>query len=103
LCTLAAFVTEDFEAVVSPFGAGCSYMVSWPLRYLAQGKMKAVIGGWDPSDRKFMKTDEMTFSVPYEMYESFLKNWEKSFLLTETWGGVRKKVEKSRQAWGETK
>ena len=38
LCTLATFATGDFEIVVSPFGAGCSYIVTWPLRYLSQGK-----------------------------------------------------------------
>lgn len=101
LCTLATFVTEDFDVVCSPFGAGCSYMVTWPLHYLAQGKMKAVLGGWDPSDRKFMKTDEMTFSVPYEMYSLFLERWKDSFLLTDTWAGVKKKIAKSTQAWGE--
>ena len=101
LCTLATFVTEDFEAVASPFGAGCSYMVTWPLHYLKQGRMRAVIGGWDPSDRKFMKTDEMTFSVPYEMYTLFLERWENSFLLTDTWAGVKKKISRSREAWGE--
>jgi len=101
LCTLATFATEDFEAVMSPFGAGCSYIVTWPLHYLEQGRMKAVIGGWDPSDRKFMKPDEMTFSVPYQMYLLFLEKWEKSFLLTETWAGVKKKISKSRETWGE--
>lgn len=101
LCTLASFVTEDFEVVVSPFGAGCSYMVSWPLRYMAQGKTKAVLGGWDPSDRKFLKTDEATFSIPYGMYLHFLEKWQDSFLTTETWAGVKKKIAKSRGAWGE--
>jgi len=52
---LATFVTNDFEAVMSPFGAGCSNLVTWPLKYLEQGRLKAVLGGWDPSDRKFFK------------------------------------------------
>lgn len=101
LCTLASFVTGDFEVVVSPFGAGCSYLVTWPLRYLSLGMQKAVLGGWDPSDRKFMKTDEMTFSMPYGMYAGFLAKWEQSFLATRTWEGVRKKIDRSREAWGE--
>ena len=101
LCTLATFATEDFEVVVSPFGAGCSYIVTWPIHYLKQGRMKAVLGGWDPSDRKFMKTDELTFSIPYEMYLLFLERWENSFLLTDTWAGVKKKIARSREAWGE--
>ncbi len=101
LCTLAAFVTEDFEVVVSPFGAGCSSIVSWPLLYLARGVSKAVLGGWDPSARKFMKTDEATFSIPYGLYRLFLEKWRDSFLLTQTWEGVKKKIAKSRQAFGE--
>jgi len=92
LCTLATFVTEDFEVVSSPFGAGCSHIVTWPLHYLQHGRMKAVLGGWDPSERKFMQTDEMTFSVPYGMYLLFLEKWDKSFLLSKTWDGVKKKT-----------
>jgi hypothetical protein len=101
LCELATFVTEDFEVVVSPFGAGCSYMVAWPLKYMAQGRTKAVLGGWDPSDRKFLKKDEATFSIPYEMYLLFLERWQDSFLKTETWTGIKKRIAKSREVWGE--
>ncbi|MFZ5427529.1 MAG: DUF169 domain-containing protein [Thermodesulfobacteriota bacterium] len=103
LCFLASFVTGDFEAVMSPFGAGCSYMTSWPLHYLKQGRLKAVLGGFDPSERKFLKTDEMTFTVPFEMYGRFLDSWPESYLATDTWEGVRKKIARSRQAFGEGK
>ena len=98
---LATFVTNDFEAVRSPFGAGCTNIVTWPLKYLAQGELKAVIGGWDPSDRKFMKPDELTFSVPMEMFERMVNRWKESFLTTDTWAHVRKRIERSRKAWGE--
>jgi hypothetical protein len=101
LCTLATFVTGDFEIVVSPFDAGCSHIATWPLRYLAQGKTKAVLRAWDASDRKFLKTDEMTFSIPYETYTLFLERWEDSFLRTDTWSGVKKKIARSREIWGE--
>lgn len=98
---LATFVTNDFEAVSSPFGAGCSNIVSWPLRYLSAGKLKAVLGGWDPSDRKFLKPDELTFTVPYEMFDSMVRRWPDSFLKTPTWEIVRKKIDRSRRIWGE--
>jgi uncharacterized protein (DUF169 family) len=100
---LASFVTNDFEAVISPFGAGCSNIVSWPLHYLSRGKLKAVLGGWDPSARKFYKTDEITFAVPYEMYERMVSRWPESFLTTVTWETVLKKVNRSKKAWGEPK
>ena len=99
---LATFVTNDFEAVSSPFGAGCSNIVTWPLRYLAQGKLKAVLGGWDPSDRKFLKPDEITFTVPFEMFTRMVNRWPESFLKTATWEVVRKKAARSRKAWGES-
>ncbi len=100
---LATFVTNDFEAVMSPFGAGCSSIVTWPLKYLAEGRLKAVVGGWDPSDRKYLKPDELTFSMPTEMFETMVIRWRESFLTTETWAVVRKRIERSRIAWGEDK
>ncbi len=101
LCNLAAFVTDDFEIVATPWGSGCSFLVTWPLHFLAQGKARAVLGCGDPSARKFMKTDEMTFTIPYALYETFLDRWKESFLETDTWNIVKKKIEKSKQALGE--
>ncbi len=92
---LAMFVTNDVEAVMSPWGAGCSDIVTWPLKYLRQGKMKAVVGGWDPSCRKYLKTDEITFSMPFEMYRRMIERWPDSFLVAEAWKTVLKKIERS--------
>jgi uncharacterized protein (DUF169 family) len=98
---LATFVTNDFEAVLSPFGAGCANIVAWPLKYLERGQLKAVLGGWDPSDRKFLKPDEITFAVPQEMFERMIRRWRDSFLTKEAWKTVRKKIELSRKTWKE--
>ncbi len=98
---LATFVTNDFEAVQSPFGAGCSNLVTWPLKYLERGQLKAVLGGWDPSDRKFLKPDEITFAVPYEMFDRMVRRWRDSFLTREAWKTVRTKIALSRKAWKE--
>jgi uncharacterized protein (DUF169 family) len=98
---MASFVTNDLEAVVSPFGAGCSNIVTWPLHYLARGDLKAVLGSWDPSCRRFLKTDEITFTVPMEMFRRMTERWEESFLAGNTWQTVRKKILRSRRTWGE--
>ncbi len=98
---LATFVTNDFEAVMSPFGAGCSNIVTWPLKYLEQGLLKAVLGGWDPSDRRFLKPDEITFAVPWEMFVRMVQRYRDSFLMRPTWALVRKKIELSRKVWKE--
>jgi hypothetical protein len=69
--------------------------------YLAPGKLKAVLGGWDPSDRKFLKPDEITFTVPFEMFKRMVKRWPETFLTNKTLATERKKIERSRKAWGE--
>lgn len=99
---LAAFVTNDPEAVLSPWSAGCGSIGVWPLHYLVRGKNKAVVGGWDPSARKFYKTDELTFTVPFEMFRAMLNRFGESFLMTKTWETVQKKIARSKKAWGET-
>jgi uncharacterized protein (DUF169 family) len=98
---LTAFVTGDFQAVAAPFGADCSQVVTWPLKFLQQGQLKAVLGGFDPSARKFHRPDELSFAVPWELFRRLANRWPESFLTGETWAGVRKKIRHSRKVWGE--
>jgi len=97
---LATFVTNDPEVVVSPWSAGCGSLVVWPLHYLSKGQNKAVIGGWDPSARKFFKTDELTFTVPFQMFTDMHSRYSESFITTKNWEIVRKKIARSNNAWG---
>jgi hypothetical protein len=69
------------------------------MKFLAQRTPKAVLGGWDPSARKFFGTDELSFTVPFDMFRRMLDSYEGSFLGRHTWGLVRKKIDKSRWAW----
>jgi uncharacterized protein (DUF169 family) len=98
---LAAFVTNDPEVVASPWSAGCGSVVVWPLHYLSKGLTRAVVGGWDPSARKFYKTDELSITVPYQMFSDMLNRFEESFLQTKSWATVQKKIERSKKSWGE--
>lgn len=96
---LAAFVTSDPEVVTSPWSASCGSLVAWPLHYLDKGMNKAVIGGWDPSARKFFKTDELSFTIPFDMFGQMIDRFGGSFLKTKTWENVQKKINKSKNAW----
>ena len=96
------FTTGDVDSVASPFGAGCTGIIAWPLYYKEQGIEKAIIGGFDPSARKFMKTDELTFTVPLSLYKKMLAALPESmFNVDGDWPTVRKKVDRSAKAWGE--
>jgi uncharacterized protein (DUF169 family) len=102
LFTQTTFTTGDVDSVASPFGAGCTNILSWPLYYKEQGMEKAVLGGFDPSARKFMKTDELTFTVPLSLYEKMLNALPESmFNVGDAWSIVRKKVNRSAKTWGE--
>jgi len=99
LHSLAGFAAGNHNAVAAPFGSGCANIIAWPLVYQQRGIECAVLGGFDPSARKFMKTDELTFAVPLSLYRKMLDVMEQSALTRHTWQGVRKKVGKSREAW----
>ena len=99
---LVAYVTNDPDVVASPWSAGCGSLAVWPLHYLTRGKNKAVVGGWDPSARKFFKTDELSFTVPFQMFNSMVDRYGESFLMTKSWTTVQKKITRSKKIWGES-
>ena len=98
---LAMFVTNDPEVVASPWGPGCGSIVTWPLHYASKGQNKAVVGGWDPSARMFFKTDELSFTVPFAMFVDMVTRFDESFLKTDSWATVQKKINRSKKSWGE--
>ena len=99
LYTLACYAAGSHLAVASPFGAGCTNIIAWPLVYQQRGEERAVLGGFDLSARKFMKTDELTFSAPLPLYRKMLAAMESSALTRHTWENVRKKVNRSAKTW----
>jgi len=103
LQTMVYFVTGDYSAVEVKFGSACAHMVSWPRTFAVQGQQRAVLGGCDPSARKFMKTDEILLTIPLGMYDNMLTSMPESLLGTKTWENVMKKVNRSNMAWNETK
>lgn len=96
---LVGYVTGDPLAVASPWSAACGSLVAWPMKFMAQRTPKAVVGGWDPSARKFFEPDELSFTLPFGMFVKMLETYEGSFLSHHTWLIVKKKIEASRRAW----
>ncbi len=96
---LAFFVTNDPEVVASPWGAACANLVIWPRNYKAKGRTRAVLGGWDISARKFFRPDELSLSMPFDLFEGMLDRYEESFLTRKNWSTVKKKIAKSRDVW----
>ncbi len=88
--------TRKIRGVRSTFD---SYQIKTRVKRRLDPFIRAVLGGWDPSARKFFNTDELTFTVPYDMFEQMVKRFGESFLTTKTWATVQKKIARSNQAW----
>jgi len=93
------FVINDIKAVATPFGAGCSHIVTWPRRYHGRGEIKVALGAWDPSCRKYHKTEELSFVVASKLFGEMLDRWRESFLTTKTWQLCMKKVALNETTW----
>ena len=92
LFTLANFDQAEPNGTITPFGAGCGSIVHYPfLESLAERK-RAVIGMFDPSARPCVPAGVLTFAVPMARFEKMIGYMEESFLITETWTTVRKRI-----------
>lgn len=92
LCALTSFTTGEPESVVAPFGAGCTNITAWPRHYREIGLQRAVLGGNDMTCRSFYKLDEMSFAVTTDLYRKMLEAAPDSFLKTEMWEKVKKRI-----------
>ena len=89
LVTLANFDQMEQENVRIKFGAGCVQAI----RYILAGENKdCYIGLTDPSARKVIEKELLSFTIPYERYLEMEDKVEKSFLVHETWKGIAKRI-----------
>ncbi len=93
LFTLANFDREDASGVFAPFGSGCSSIVYYPYLEKKAEKPRAILGMFDVSARPCVAENLLTFAVPFEKFRTMVDNMEESFLITESWGKVRKRIE----------
>ncbi len=92
LFTLSNFDEAKPNAVFAPFGAGCSTIVQYPYLEKDSRRPRAVIGLFDVSARPFVPATVLTFSVPLSKFLRMIDNMEESFLITDSWGKVQKRI-----------
>ena len=93
LFTLFRFDESDRNAVSAPFGSGCSTIVQYPYLEKSSDHPKAIIGMFDLSARPFVPQNVLTFSVPMTRFANMIDNMEESFLITETWRNIQKRMD----------
>jgi hypothetical protein len=95
LFTLANFDEVDANAVIAPFGSGCSSIVYHPYRELDAQRPRAVLGMFDVSARPCVPSDVLTFAVPWPKFVRMADQMDESFLITGSWRKVRSRMQRS--------
>ena len=92
LFVLVGFYTNDLEAMIAPFGAGCTNIYTWVRKYMLEGNPKVVLGGLDITARPFIGENELSLSMPYTMFLDLLECYKDSFVYTRSWEMVKKRI-----------
>jgi hypothetical protein len=93
--TLTNYDEAEANGVFSPFGAGCATIVYYPFIERESDRPRAVMGMLDVSARPCVPTDVMTLAVPFRKFEKMVANMEESFLITDSWKKVERRIRKN--------
>ena len=92
LFTLANFDEADPQAVIAPFGSGCSSIVYHPYQELQSNRPRAVLGMFDVSARPCVPPNVLSFAVPWPKFAAMIDQMDQSFLITGSWQQVRSRL-----------
>lgn len=93
LFTLTGYSLESLEAVNSPFGSGCSTILTYALKEAEKKEPHAILGMFDVSARPMVEKDILTLSMPFSVFLRLLENVSGSFVGTESWKKVRQRIQ----------
>jgi len=92
LFTLANYDQSDPDSSIAPFAAGCGSIVYFPYMEKDAARPRAVIGLFDVSARPCVQEGILTFSVPMIKFTKMISYMDESFLITDSWKKVQKRI-----------
>ena len=92
LVTLANYDQPTQDSVQVQFGAGCVQSLLYSMTDAEAGRNRCMIGLTDPSARKCIEKDILSFSIPYARFLEMESKADGSFLSKETWQTLTKRI-----------
>jgi uncharacterized protein (DUF169 family) len=92
LFTLANYDQSEPNSTFTPFGAGCGSIVHYAYLEKDKARPRAVIGMFDVSARPCVPAGILTFSVPMVKFLKMISFMDESFLITDSWKEIRKRI-----------
>lgn len=94
LFTLSNFDRKDLNGVIAPFGAGCATIIQYPLMEKENEHPRTVMAMFDISARPYVPENIITMAIPFHRFTEIVSFMEESFLITESWKKVKKRMER---------
>jgi len=82
------------NGVFAPFAAGCGSIVQYPYLEKDSDHPRGILGMFDVSARPFIPENILSFSVPMNRLVEMIGNMEESFLITQSWAKINKRIKK---------
>ncbi len=95
LFTLTNYALERTDAIYAPFGSGCGTLLTYPLKEAVKENPRAILGMFDVSARPMVEQEILTLSMPFSLFLTLLENVSGSFLETESWKKVHRRIQRS--------
>jgi len=97
LFTLANFDEVEQGGVFAPFAAGCATIVTYPYLENMSQRPRCVLGMFDVSARPCVQPGLLSFAIPMTKFIRMVDNMDESFLITQSWTKVRKRITKTKK------
>jgi uncharacterized protein (DUF169 family) len=74
------------------FASGCAQAILYPMTEIDSDSPRCVIGLTDPSARRYIDKELLSFSIPYKRYLELEEQVNESFLTKETWLQIAERI-----------